>query len=318
MFGTLVIIIGLSTLFFTAILAFMDTLSLFSLIGFVVFFNILQWLMAPYLVDLMYRVKEVSASERPELYDLIERLSQKSGIIMPRVMISNLPIPNAFAYGSPVAGTRIAVTDGLLRALEPEEVEAVVGHELGHIRHRDVQIMMFVSVLPAIFYSVGYSLYFSSRYQSRDRDRGSGLAVLGMASIFLYFVLTLLSLKLSRLREYYADKHSVAVVDDGGRKLSEALAKIVTYTARGGMYGRRGTTSMGARQFSNFKSLFIADPDTAQKDAQEIGQFGRAKSDQQLVQDILSRQPSAFDSFVEMFSTHPNIVKRLRALQEPA
>ena len=222
------------------------------------------------------------------------------------MMISNIPIPNAFAYGSPIAGTRIAVTSGLLRTLETEEVEAVVGHELGHIKHSDVQVMMFVSILPAILYYVGYSLYFSAGY-SRDREKSSGPALLGSISIVLYYILTVLSLHLSRLREYYADRHSVAVVDDGARKLSEGLAKIVSYT------GRMSRVS-DVRAYSNFKALFISDPDTAEKDAAEI-QMTLGGSDQQLVQRVISSKVSAFDSLVEIFSTHPNIVKRLRALQ---
>lgn len=303
---TLAIIIGLSTLFFAVALSLLGAFDLLTLAIFVVSFNIIQWLIAPYIVDAMYSVQEVSRSERPDLYDIVERLSQRTRINMPKLMIANIPIPNAFAYGSPLTGNRVAVTTGLLRALEPEEVEAVVGHELGHIKHSDVQVMMFVSVLPALLYYVGYSLYFSARY-SRDREKSSGAALLGSMSMLLYFVLTLLSLHLSRLREYYADRHSVSVVDGGSRKLSEGLAKIVTYT------GRMGRLS-DAKAFSNFKALFIADPDTTEKDAVVIERMG-GDSDQRLVQRVLSSKVSAFDSFGEVFSTHPNIVKRLRALQ---
>ena len=308
MASTLAIIIGVSTLFFTVALSMLNLLSVFNLLIFVVGFNLIQWLMAPYMVDLIYRVQEVSRYERPDLYGMVERLSRRTDIDMPRVMIANIPIPNAFAYGSPVAGTRVAVTTGLLRTLEAEEVEAVLGHELGHIKHHDVQVMMFASVLPAIVYYIGYSLFLSTRY--RDRDRGSGASALASISMLLYFVLTLLSLRLSRLREYYADRHSVSVVDDGARNLSEGLAKIVTYTGRLGMYG------VGVKEFSNFKALFIADPETAARDVVEMRGMGRMISDQQLVQEVLSRDVSPLDSFVEALSTHPNIVKRLRALQE--
>ncbi len=304
---TLVIIIGLSTLFFAGALAFLGVFDLLTLALLVIPFNVIQWLIAPYIVEAMYGVREVSAYERSDLYNMVERVSQRAGLSMPKVMIANIPIPNAFAYGSPLTGNRLAVTAGLLRALEPEEVEAVVGHELGHIKHSDVQIMMFVSVLPALLYYVGYSLSFSARY-GRDRERSSGAAALGSLSMLLYFVLTLLSLHLSRLREYYADRHSVSVVDDGARKLSEALAKIVTYTGQMGRYGGN------AKAFSNFKALFIADPDTAEQDAAAIQGMARS-SDEELVQRVLSSRVSTFDSFVEIFSTHPNIVKRLRALQ---
>ena len=306
MAATLAIIIGLSTLFFTVALSFLGVFNLLVLALFVIPFNVIQWLIAPYIVEAMYGVHEVSTHEKSDLYDIVERVSQRAGINMPKVMIANIPIPNAFAYGSPLTGNRLAVTAGLLRTLEPEEVEAVVGHELGHIKHSDVQVMMFVSVLPALLYYVGYSLSLSARY-GRDRDKNSGAVLLGSLSMLLYFVLTLLSLYLSRLREYYADRHSVAVVDDGGRKLSEALAKIVTYTGRMGRHG-------DARAFSNFKALFIADPDTAEQDAVVIQGMGRG-SDRELVQRVLSSKVSAFDSLVEAFSTHPNIVKRLHALQ---
>ncbi|MCK5563428.1 M48 family metalloprotease, partial [Candidatus Bathyarchaeota archaeon] len=150
--GTLAVIIGLSTLFFTVILSLTGAFNFLTLIIFVVLFNIAQWLFAPYLIDAMYRVKKVSRSENPKLYGMVEELSRKSGIKMPKVMLANIPVPNAFAYGSPIAGTRVAVTNELLKTLEDEEVEAVIGHELGHLKHRDVQVMMFISILPAIFY----------------------------------------------------------------------------------------------------------------------------------------------------------------------
>jgi heat shock protein HtpX len=273
MITTLAIIIGVSTLFFAVVLSLIDALDIFTLVFFVGGFNILQWLISPYLVDLMYKTKEVSSQEQPQLHQMVERICQRANLAVPKIMIANVPIPNAFAYGSPIAGTRVAVTTGLLRTLEPEEVEAVLGHELGHVKHKDVQIMMFVSAMPAILYYIGLTLSLQSGYSSNNRQRGSGLALVGSLSMVLYFVLTLLSLQLSRLREYYADRHSVEVVDDGARKLQEALAKIVTSSSR--------TRNIGRRQnnVSGFKSLFIADPDTAQRDAAEIRQSYGSTSD---------------------------------------
>ncbi len=308
MLATLAAIIGVSTLFFTIVLSLAEALSVFTLVLFVVGFNVVQWLVAPYLIDLMYSAKEASPQEQPALYQIVERISRRARLTMPRVMIANIPIPNAFAYGSPIAGTRVAVTTGLLRGLSGEEVEAVIGHELGHVRHKDVQIMMVVSVLPALMYYIGYTLSYQAGY-SRDRQRSSGLATIGALSMFLYFGLTLLSLYLSRLREYYADRHSVQVVDDGARKLSEALAKIVTYTGNYQRFSRVHSSTSG------FKSLFISDPDTAQRDEAQLQSYS-GSTDEDLVQKLLQHSPSAFDSVAEVFSTHPNIVKRLRALQE--
>lgn len=309
MFGTLSIIIGLSTLFFAGVL-YMTDISFMVLPFIIVAFNIGQWLFAPYLIDSMYRVKEMSRSDNPELYETVEKLSKKSGIKMPRVMLAKIPLPNAFAYGSPIAGTRVAVTKGLLETLEAEEVEAVIGHELGHLKHKDVQVMMFVSLLPALFYAIGLSMLFSSRTSRGERN--SGAAIIGFASIILYWILTLFTLYLSRLREYYADRHSATIVEDGPRKLSEGLAKIVRSTGR--MKKNRRDTSGS----SSLKSLFITDPDRADLDATSIRQVGLYSTDRKLVEDVLRRKITTLDKVMEFFSTHPNIVKRLRALQELA
>ncbi len=313
MLGTVALIIGLSTLFLTFILSLMGASLLFMGL-FIVFFNVAQWLFAPYLINAMYRVKKVSRSEEPELYDMVDRLSRESGLKKtPSLMIAKIPIPNAFAYGSPLTGSRIAVTSELLNTLETEEVEAVIGHELGHLRHRDVQFMMFVSILPALFYYIGYSMILSAGYSRRDDRGNSGLAALiGFASITLYWVLTFFTLYFSRLREYYADRHSASVVDDGARKLSEGLAKIAYTTER----VRRTRPNVG--NLSSIKALFISDPDSAGKDLRTMAGMGILRSDQRLVAEYLNRKVTSADRISEIFSTHPNIVKRLRALQELA
>jgi heat shock protein HtpX len=307
--GTLALIIGLSTLFFTVIMA-LAGVNLMLLPFLVVIFNIIQWLIAPYLIDAMYRVKEVKASEDPALHEIVERLSKKSRIKKPRLMKAKMPIPNAFAYGSPIAGSRVAVTTGLLETLETEEVEAVIGHELGHLKHRDVQVMMFVSILPAIFYFIGYSLLLSSMFSRRDSRDSGGAAVIGIISIFIYLILTLFTLYLSRIREYFADRHSASIVEDGPRKLSEGLAKIVNSTNK--MKRSRRDTSGS----NSFKALFISDPDRSELDSAALTQFGGGMGDRKLVEAVLRRKVTSFDRIMEVFSTHPNIVKRLRALQE--
>jgi len=319
MVGTLAVMIGLSTLFFTVVLSLLGVFDILSLGLFVVFFNVLQWVIGPYLIEVLYRVKKVSRNEEPQLHEMVDRISQKSGIKTPQLMLAQIPLPNAFAYGSPLTGSKIAVTTGLLNTLDSGEVEAVVGHELGHLRHRDVQVMMFVSILPALFYYVGYSLMWSSFLyggrSSRDRGNGSLAALIGFASMAFYFVLTLFSLYFSRLREYYADRHSATVVDDGAEKLSEGLAKIAYSTQRTRMR-YRNTANLGS--LNSFKALFISDPDSSGKDVQTLSQMGMWKSDRELVAEYLNRKVTTADKIAELFSTHPNMVKRLRALQELA
>ncbi len=307
MVGTLAIIIGLSTLFFTVILSLMSSLSLITLGILIVAFNIFQWLISPYIIDALYRVREIPEHENPKLHETVENLSRKSGIKKPRLMLAQIPIPNAFAYGSPIAGNRVAVTDGLLKTLEYEEVEAVIGHELGHLKHKDVQIMMFVSILPAILYFIGFSLMLSM--YGRRRNEGGGTALLGIGFMIFSWILNMFILYLSRLREYYADRHSIAIVDDGPRKLSEGLAKIV-HATRNARRNKKKTQQLNA-----FKALFIADPDRAETDSITLSHVS-ASSDQKLVQNVLSRKITTMDRIVEVFSTHPNLVKRLRALQE--
>ncbi|MGD8565806.1 MAG: zinc metalloprotease HtpX [Candidatus Bathyarchaeota archaeon] len=307
MFGTLAVIIALSTLFFTVILSLVGSFSLVTLGVLVVAFNIFQWLISPFIIDALYRVRELSEHENPKLHESLENMSRASGIGKPRLMLAQIPIPNAFAYGSPISGNRVAVTSGLLSKLENEEVEAVIGHEVGHLKHRDVQVMMFVSILPALLYYIGFSFMLSSMY-GRQRQEGSGTALVGVAFMIFSWILNIFILYLSRLREYYADRHSVSLIDDGARKLSEGLAKI----AKGNRNIRKAKD--GKKNLNALKALFISDPDRAEEDI--IGMsHAMFSGDQKLVQDIISREVTTFDKIIEIFSTHPNIIKRLKALQ---
>ena len=305
MVGTLAVIFGLSTLVFTVLLSLAGVFDFVTLGIIVVAINIAQWLFSPYIVDAFYKVRALPETENPKLHETVAALSQKSGISKPKLMISRIPLPNAFAYGSPITGNRVAVTEGLLKSLNEGEVEAVVGHELGHLKHRDVQTMMVVSFLPALFYYIGFSLMWSGN--SRNRNEGGNSALFGIAFMAFSWVLNLFILYLSRLREYYADRHSAAIVDNGAQKLSSGLARIV-HTTRSATKTQKETKNLNA-----FKALFMADPDKATADSAALT---AEASSQNLVKEILSKEPTLTDKIVEALSTHPNIVKRLRALQQ--
>jgi len=307
MLATMTIIIGLSTLVLTAIMLYFGVFNIIVVGILVVVINVLQWLFAPYLLGAVYRIRKISSTENPQLNQIVNNLSQKCHIKAPQLMLAQVPVPNAFAYGSPLTGSRVAVTPGLLSTLNIDEVEAVLGHELGHLRHKDVQVMMAVSALPSIFMYLGYSLMWSGMFSSggsggRGRSgggNGNG-AVIGIALMAFSYLLTFFTLWLSRVREYFADRNSVQVVDNGAWKLSTALAKIANYKkpARGKPNG-----------VSAFKCLFITDPG-------DTSQVSRSLDASYMVQELLNKKLTTGDKVVEAFSTHPNMTKRLRALQQ--
>ena len=313
MVATLAVIIGLTTLVFVVVLTWAGIgLSLYTIGIFVVVLNIAQWLLSPYLVGWIYKVKEMPQNENLQVHQMISDLSRKSGISAPKLMLSQIPLPNAFAYGSPLTGSRVAVTQGLLNNLDDGEVEAVIGHELGHLKHRDVQVMMVVSFLPALFYYIGYSMMLSGMFGgSSERKNGGGgnNALFGIAFMAFSWVLTLFTLYLSRLREYYADRHSAQIVENGAQKLSTGLVTIVRESKHPISQKDKQKSS------SSFRALFIADPERANADSAELN-ANRITNKQDLLRETLAKQPSSVDKFAEIFSSHPNIIKRLKALKE--
>lgn len=309
--ATLTAIFGLSTLVFAFVLSLTGSFNLLTMGLLIVGFNIIQWLIGPYLVGAIYKVREIKVEESPKLHQVVQELSTKSNISLPKLMLAQIPIPNAFAYGSPLTGNRVAVTQGLLDNLNDGEVEAVLGHEIGHLKHRDVQVMMVISFLPALFYYIGYSLVLSGIFggarQSRDNN-GNG-ALIGIAFMAFSWILSLFTYYVSRLREYYADRHSVSIVEDGANKLSSGLAKIVNISAKVPPKQQEQTKNM-----NGFKALFITNPSTSREDAAAVQVF--SKNENKLVNQILEKQVTFTDKLIEALSTHPNIVKRLRTLQE--
>ncbi len=300
---TLAFIFGLTTLAFVFLLDVLGIASPLAALILALVFNVGQWLISPYLVEFFYHVRELPYHEAPHVHQALEEVVSKSGLReKPKLMIAEVPYPNAFAYGSPLTGNRVAVTRGLLEALNKDEIAGVLGHEVGHIVHRDVQVMTLVSVLPAFFYILGRMFLYP--VGDRDRDR-SGAIALGFLSLLIYFILSLANLHLSRIREYYADYHSVKTAPSpraGAARLMSALAKIVNYT------GRLKAEGVEVR-VAGFKELFIADPDSAVKDMEALEGY-------QLAKKIAERKVTLADRIMELFSTHPNIVERLRRLEE--
>ncbi|OYT51139.1 MAG: zinc metalloprotease HtpX [Desulfurococcales archaeon ex4484_217_2] len=307
MLGTMAAITAIATLVFVTILTWLNIsfYGFYGIIGFIVAFHLFQWIIGPYVIDAVYHVRPLSKHEYPELHDIVEKIAKRSGLkYVPKLMIAEIDIPNAFAYGNPFTGYRVAVTRGLLETLPLDEVEAVLGHELGHLKHRDVVVMLMISIIPAIIYYIGYVLYVSGWFSGFRRERESGgplLLLVGILLMAVSYLLNLFVFYMSRLREYYADSHAALNVTNGARKLQRALARIMYYTSR-----MRRYMVEGGKSYSHFKMFFITDPDKQLK-ARYIRDID------QLVEDIKRQKPSILE---ELFSTHPHPAKRLRHLDK--
>ncbi len=311
MITTLAAIFSITTLILTAILMWFGNLGftalLFTLV-LVVSFHIAQWLFAPYVIEALYKVRQIDSADPRYgwLVKKVEELALRSGINKPvTVGIASIEISNAFAYESPLTGPRIAVTERLLRVAPQDEIEAVLAHELGHIKHRDVAVMMVVSIIPALLYWLGNTMMRLGVFGSIGERRGSAplfAIAIGAALIALTFVLNLVILYLSRLREYYADAHAVSLLHRGGTRLKRALTRILIdsdYLKRMGI---------NVSRYSHLKALFISDPEVGLEVS--IRRLTPEELDA-IAEEIKSLPPKG-----ELFSSHPHPAKRFRALEE--
>jgi heat shock protein HtpX len=165
----------------------------------------------------------VSAQDAPGLHALVERLAIQADVPMPRVAISDLPAPNAFAMGRSPKHATVCVTSGLLQILERNELEGVLAHEIGHIRNRDVALMTMASFFASLAALVGQVAAFGGI--GRDRDSGPGIFVILIVSVAVYFISYFLMLALSRYREFAADR-SAALFTGRPSALASALRRL--------------------------------------------------------------------------------------------
>jgi heat shock protein HtpX len=165
----------------------------------------------------------VSAQDAPGLHALVERLALQADVPMPRIAISDIPAPNAFAMGRTPKHATVCVTAGLLQLLERSELEAVLAHEMGHIKNRDVALMTMASFFASLAALVGQVAAFGG-LGGRDRE-GPGLAVILLVSIGVYFLSYFLMLALSRYREFAADR-SAALFTGRPSALASALRRL--------------------------------------------------------------------------------------------
>jgi heat shock protein HtpX len=268
-----------------------------------------QYMIGPKMVEWSMKIKYVSETEEPELHSIVEELARQARIPKPRVGVSTLGVPNAFAFGRWLGDGRVCVTEGILRLLSRDELRAVLGHEISHLKNRDVTVITMLSVIPTICWYIAWSTMWGG--YGRGRDRG-GAAYVGIVAFLLYFITNLLVLYGSRIREYYADRGSVKL-GNAPHHLATALYKLV--------YGSARVSTDALKQMEGYKAFFLNDPSRARSEIQELKQVDTDLSgtiDQNELLAIRTKKVTigTADKLMEMFSTHPNMLKRIRHLSE--
>ena len=176
-----------------------------------------------------YRAQPVTRDQLPRAYQVVERLTRKAGLPMPRIYVIPTESPNAFATGRNPQHSSVALTQGILNLLNDEELEGVLAHELGHVNNRDILISSVAATLAgAITYLARFAMFFGGG--SRDERRGSGLGALVMI-ILAPIAAMLIQLAVSRSREYQADQTGTHMTGNP-YALASALAKLDAYSKR--------------------------------------------------------------------------------------
>ncbi|MDR2697950.1 MAG: zinc metalloprotease HtpX [Holophagales bacterium] len=193
--------------------------------------NAFSYFFSDRIVLMTYRAKIVARQDAPQLYTVVESLAMRAGLPMPRVAIVPDQTPNAFATGRNPNHAVVAVTEGILRALSPAELEGVLAHELGHVKHRDILIGSLAAVLSQAIMFLSRMAYWMS---PRDRDRSASPIAAMAVMILAPLAALILQMAISRGREYMADEFSAKIT---GRpdQLASALEKISGYNKQKNM-----------------------------------------------------------------------------------
>lgn len=265
---------------------------LLGLIFFVVLMNLITYFASPFMINASY-----GARPDPRLQQIVDEVAARLGAPFKlKAVVVDGP-PNAFAYGNFLTGRYVAVTSSMLSLTDRRELEAVIGHEIGHHLHRDNALMLLFGVLPSIVYYLGVTAVHLGLSSSSNRGGGPALLAVGVAAVLVSFLIQLLVLAFSRLREYYADTAGAKAA--GKEAMQFALAKIHKFYFS-------APEARVAVQESKFRALFIYALVNAV--ANPFVTVTRSE--------VESIKRSGYSAFQEVFSTHPPIPKRLRFLDE--
>ncbi|MGN6377497.1 MAG: M48 family metalloprotease [Gaiellales bacterium] len=196
------------------------------------------------------RARPLAEQDAPAVHAIVRELAHQAGVPAPRLYLVESPQPNAFATGRSPSRSAVAVTRGLLDQMSPQQVRAVLAHELAHIRNRDVRVSAIAAMIAGAVAAIANVLQFSMLFGGGDDDHDGPLAWVGMLAAVLIAPLaaTLLQLAVSRQREYLADATAARILG-GGDSLADALEQL-----------EAGTREAPMAVNPAFASLYIANP----------------------------------------------------------
>lgn len=231
--------------------------------GFAVVMNLVSYWYSDKIVLSMYRAKEISKKQNPKLHRIVEEVAKEADIPKPKVYMIDTDVPNAFATGRNPQHASVAVTRGIMNTLDETEIEAVLGHEVSHVKNRDILTTSVAATLGGAIAYIAQMAWFGT--MSNDRNNGSAalLPLLILAPIGA----TLIQLGISRSREYTAD-YDGAVLTKNPLGLASALQKIENSVKQRPMKGNSTASSLfivNPFKADAFASLFSTHPPTAER-----------------------------------------------------
>ena len=219
----------------------------------------------------MYRAQPVTREEAPRIYAIVERLTGKANLPMPKIFVIPTDSPNAFATGRNPNHASVAVTQGILGLLNDDEMEGVLAHELGHVRNRDILISSVAATIAGaitvLARMAGWAAMFGGYGGRDDRDRGGGALGALFMMILAPIAAVLIQMAISRSREYAADETG-AHITGNPYALASALQKLETYSKRVPLQATPSTAHLFIIQpflGMSLASLFSTHPPTAKR-----------------------------------------------------
>ncbi|MGF3554209.1 MAG: zinc metalloprotease HtpX [Thermoplasmatota archaeon] len=267
----------------------------------------IQYLIGPRIVEWSMRVRYINENEYPNIQKMVKELAEKARLPKtPRIGIAEIDIPNAFAFGRTKKDARVCVTRKILDILSEDELKAVLGHEISHIKHRDVVVITMLSVIPMVCYMLFITLFWGGR---RDRNSGGAMAI-GLLALVFYFFTNLLVLYGSRIREYYADAGSISL-GCKAHDLATALYKLTLESAK--------TPKKILKKAEGIKAFLLNDPSNAVNEVRELKDIdldmsGTIDADELRILTTKKIKLTVADRLFEIFSSHPNMKKRIKHL----